>query len=101
MEQGTYGSVTNHPALIAIYDMVDKLVEKERNYISSFFNDFNYYFKNIQFIKDRRFRVYVINTMREDYKVKVKILETKYEKRLCSHIQNYIFGKLREELSKS
>lgn len=96
MKEDTFGSPKVYPALNCINDYVSRLDDNRANYIGHFLHQFNSVLKELDKINDRRFYIYVLKLIRKDFTYRLSELGEKgYETTLITHMQNFIYGKIR------
>ena len=91
-----FGSTNKYPCLIGLEDNMEQyLNEKEHEYISSFIADFNVVCKELLKLKDVKIFNYLVDAVRNDYKLKLDEIDFKYVEEVSSFLRNFVYAKLK------
>lgn len=92
MEKNTFGATEKYKALEYINEKILLLERKDKRYIGSFLHEFN---ENLCDLKRIRNKSYILKLIRNDYKNRCKVLESRFDSKLVSYIRNFICAKFR------
>ena len=95
LDPATFENPTIYKTLPLIMARLEEMEKKDRNYISKFLIRFNRICKNISEIKDYQFKENVIDSFRQEYKIRCKRLYEHYEAYFVEHLENFIVTKLK------
>jgi hypothetical protein len=104
-EDGTFGEFSEYGCLAMICDRLEKMGDKQSEYISHFIHNFNTHINNLFELKDEHTFRFVLQCVRDEYHDRVlALVQSKYDPYFLSHIMNYVVTKIRkcgEEFDKS
>lgn len=95
MPSNTFGSPEKYSMLIYVSEKIDAMGKNQKEYLSSFINDFNYTYRRIEKLDlDITFKKYLVSTIKADYARRTDELFDKYEYEVVTRIKNFIHAKL-------
>ena len=94
MNNTLIGSSEKYKMLGFLTDEIQTFSDNKRTYIVSVLNLFNQRVKKIELIEDQKFRNYLLDLIRNDYKKKFDGLCDVYDADVISYLKNYLKARI-------
>lgn len=110
MNNNTFGDSKTLKMLPCLTEMIEKLEDKHKNYLSSFITRFNQTINSVRWIKydlskpssfiveeeDKKLINYLLDLVHQDYKNRTSQMYEKYQIELVTYLENYINARIKQ-----